>query len=546
MKASHILLLTLAGAALSFGQDPNGAQPNPDGSLRAAQAQAFSQQPLSFDCEVDGVVVNAATGEPVPRARLSVSAQGSGPGGVSDSSGKWRFTGAPCGGVQLVVSRPGFLPYVYGQRPGRPPARLILFRDMPTHDLRLELPPAAVVTGHILDDAGDPVVNVTVSVMAARVVDGKFSFQPAAGVNSNDIGEFRVANLAAGRYIVCAHRNAPAPTLTTVSTVNPTTLADTCYPGPLEGGQSSTMKIDAGRESRVDFTMVPVSAVHVRGTVSGQPAGRGFGITLTRDPGPGYGVNYPGSVRPDGKFDTAGVPPGAYLLVGNLDDGGRRLYARVPVNVGQADVDNLQVPMQPGFSLTAVVRLDSSHDTRPIPQFGAVLRPAETGGGGGQTKWSEDHRSIVFSELVPRDYQLIVNPVAPFYVQSATIGGQDILRTEAALRPGSGQIEIVLRDDGGAIEGDVSDDMGNPISAGVMAIPRAGRPVTGFAATGGYFKLQNLAPGDYTLYAWDDPQEVAWADADWMKPLAAKGVAVTATAGQTAQIKLTRLAVPAP
>ena len=104
----------------------------------------------------------------------------------------------------------------------------------------------------------------------------------------------------------------------------------------------------------------------------------------------------------------------------------------------------------------------------------------------------------------------------------------------------------MLRDDGGAIEGDVSDDMGNPISAGVMAIPRAGRPVTGFAATGGYFKLQNLAPGDYTLYAWDDPQEVAWADADWIKPLAAKGVAVTVTAGQTAQIKLTRLAVPAP
>lgn len=178
MKASHILLLTLAGAALSFGQAQNGAQTNPDGSLRAAQAQAFSQQPLSFDCAVDGLVVNAATGEPVPRARLSISAQGAGVEGASDTSGKWSFTGAPCGGVQLVVSRPGFLPYVYGQRPGRPLARLVLFPDIPMHDLKLELPPEAVVTGHVLDEVGDPVVNVTVSVMAARVVDGKFSLSP--------------------------------------------------------------------------------------------------------------------------------------------------------------------------------------------------------------------------------------------------------------------------------------------------------------------------------------------------------------------------------
>ncbi len=267
--------------------------------------------------------------------------------------------------------------------------------------------------------------------------------------------------------------------------------------------------------------------------------GRAFGITLTRaGGGPGYGINYPASVRPDGKFDIAGVQPGSYVLGGNFSDSGKRWYAGVPVNVGQADVDVLAVQMQEGFSLTAVVRVDSSADTTTaLPQFGVNLRSSEPGVAAGPVKWSEDQRSIVFSDLGSGDYQLIVNPVAPYYVQSATIGGQDILHSEAALSPGSGQLAIVLRDDGGAIEGDVSDDMGNPIAGGIMAIPRTGRPVDGFAATGGYFKLQNLAPGDYTLYAWDDPQEVAWADPDWMRPFTAKGVSVTVTAGQTAQIR---------
>jgi hypothetical protein len=537
MKAAcRIFLLVLAGAALAPGQQLTGG---------AFFLDNGTQGPVSLDCAVDGAVVNAVTGEPVPRARVSVAAGSTGAQAATDNGGKWSLTAAPCGPVQIVVSRQGFLPYVYGQRQGRPLAPLSLFAGQPLHDVKIELSPQAVVIGRVLDDVGDPVVNVSVSVMAARVVDGRFSFQPAASANSNDIGEFRVPNLAKGRYIVCARRNVSG---SQPGIGSPPALADSCYPGPLEGGVSSTMEIPAGRDTRVDFNLLPAATVHVRGTVSGQPSGRGFGISLMRDAdGPGYGRNYPAAVRPDGKFDIAGVPPGAYTLIGNFLDGPKRLFAHVPVNVGQADLDDLAVQMEEGFTLTATVRVDSSADPPPaVPQFGVNLRPAEPGSAGGPVKWSDDHRTIQFLDLAPGDYQLVLNPVAPLYVKGATIAGQDILRSEAMLNAGSGQIEIVLRDDGGAIEGDVSDDMGNPAGAGIMAIPRAGRPVNAFAFASGYFKLQNLAPGDYTLYAWDNPQEVAWADADWMRTYGAKGVAVTVSPGQTAPIKLTRIAVPAP
>jgi hypothetical protein len=60
----------------------------------------------------------------------------------------------------------------------------------------------------------------------------------------------------------------------------------------------------------------------------------------------------------------------------------------------------------------------------------------------------------------------------------------------------------------------------------------------------GHFRLQNLAPADYTIYAWDDPNAVEYADQDWMRRYAGGGIAVTVTAGQKQQIKLTEQLVP--
>ncbi len=503
--------------------------------IHAGAAAGFAQQSAP-NCAMEGAVVNALTGEVVPRARLTVTTGGAAVETTGDNGGRWSFPAVPCGTVQLVVSRPGFLPYVHGQRPGHVVTPMMLFAGMPLHDVKVELVPQAVVTGRVLDDQGDPVVNATVSVLSSRVTDGRFVFQQAAGVNTNDIGEFRLANLAKGRYIICARRNPSSSSAREA-------LADSCWPGPVEGGMSSSTEIAAGRDLRVDFNLIRVAAVHVRGTVSGQPAGRGFSISLMRRlDASGYGGNYPGTVRPDGAFDIAGVPPGDYVLTGSLFENTRRLFARMPVNVGQSDVNDVAVHMEEGFALTARVRIESAADPAPaVPQFTVSLRPAEQGLAGGQVKWAEDHRTIAFAELTPGEYQLTATAPAPFYVKAATIGGQDILRGAAALSAGGGEIDIVLRDDGGRIEGDVSDAQGNPLNGAIMAVPRAGRPVIGSTMTGGYFKLQNLEPGDYTVYAWDDAQAVAWADAEWMRPYATQGAAVTVTAGQNTQTKLKRI-----
>jgi hypothetical protein len=318
--------------------------------------------------------------------------------------------------------------------------------------------------------------------------------------------------------------------------------ADSCYPGPVDGGVASAMDLPAGREAKVDFTLAQVPAVHVRGSISGLPAGRGIGVNLVNRGVEFFGIPT-GSVR-DGKFDFR-VPPGSYMLTADYFEAGKRLAARVPIDAGASDVDNVAVHLDAGFTVTGAVRIESQSQQTAAPrQFGISLRPSEPLTGAGQLKWGADGASFAFNDVLPGGYRLTVFPPPPYYVRSATLAGQDVLNTDVQISQAAGPIEIVLRDDGGSIEGDVVDAAGQPAAAGILLMRDTIRVASQMSQPNGHFKLQNLPPGDYTIYAWDDPNEVEYADPEWMRRYGGSGVAVTVTAGQNAQIKLTEQLVP--
>ncbi len=521
MKSIPLILIAVVLAPAQITRQTNGVvvtQPPP---------------PTIFDCSADGTVANSVTGEPIARAHVNVVPGGSaGYSTITDSSGKWTLSNMGCAAGVLQITRPGFLANPQAFR------RVPLVSGSPVHDLKTELIPQSVAFGKVLDDQGDPLMGAQVTALASHVADGRPRFQQTGMGITNDLGEYRIANLSRGKYILCVHLNQ-----TPLQTASPTIAADTCYPGPLEGGAASTMDLPAGREAKVDFSLTEVPAVHVRGTVTGLPEGRGSGINLVKrgvDLGGNYG-NVPGTVR-DGKFDFR-VAPGSYMLSADYFDAGKRLTARVPIDAGGADVDNVVVHLDSGFTVTGVVRAESQSGRTAPPQFGVNLRPTEPASNTGQMKWEPDHTSFAVSEMVPGSFRLDANPPAPFYVKSATLAGQDILNNEVSISQSAGPIEILLRDDGGSVEGDVVDANGQPVSAGIMLLRGAIR-VANLSEATGHFKIQNVAPGDYTIYAWDDPNEVEYADPDWMRRNGGGGIAVTVAAAQNQQIKLTLQLVP--
>ena len=264
-----------------------------------------------------------------------------------------------------------------------------------------------------------------------------------------------------------------------------------------------------------------------------------MGISLTRRGGASSGGALPGTVR-DGKFDFV-APPGAYILVADYFEAGKHLSARIPVDVGTSDVDNVAVHLDSTFTVAGSVRIESqSGGAGKTNQFAINLRASEALNSGGQLRWDPTNASsFTFADLLPGNYRLDLSAPPPYYVKSAAIAGQDLLGGEFSLSAGAGPIAIVLRDDGGSIEGDVANAGGQPVSGSVMVL-RNGRATV--IQSSGHFKLQNLAPGDYTVYAWADSSTVEYANPEWMRRFS--GTSVTVIASQNSQIKLTQQTVP--
>jgi hypothetical protein len=172
-----------------------------------------------------------------------------------------------------------------------------------------------------------------------------------------------------------------------------------------------------------------------------------------------------------------------------------------------------------------------------------MLRPEESVNSTSQMKWDSDHRSFTLNEMVAGNYRLQVFPPASFYVKSATLGGQDILNSDVTIAPGAGPIVVTLRDDGGSIEGDVVDSSGQPAVAGVMLV-QGTRATTVNVPPSGHFKIPNVGPGDYMIYAWDDPTQVQYSVPEWMRRYAGGGLPVSVSSGQNSQVKLTRQQAP--
>jgi hypothetical protein len=532
--------------AVLLAQTPvvkQAATPLAAGSQVSGQLSASPpspQPPARTDCAADGSVVNSITREPVVRARVIFNGGGTSYTTTTDGSGRWAMTNVACGAGQLTVSRPGFLTYNGAPRGGGIFRGFSLSPGSPAHDLAIELTPQAVAWGKVQDSDGDPIQNAQVALLALRIVDGKPRFQQSGQSMTNDLGEYRISSIAQGKYVVCVHQQ---QTSNVVQLSTQTIPVDSCYPGPLEAGAASAMQLPAGRDNKVDFTVNQVVPVHVRGTISGMPEGRGVGINLIRrNINSDFGGNLPGAVRGN-TFDFR-VPPGSYMVTADYYEAGKRLVARVPIDVGSADLDNVAVHLDSGIALGGIVHVASqSQPPAALPPFGITLRPAEPVNNTTGVKWSADHTTFNLNDVIPGTYRLDVFPPGPYYVKSVTLGGQDMLGPEATIGPGSGPIEITLAADGGTIEGDVVDSAGQPSVATVMLV-RGPRATSVTVPPTGHFRMPDLGPGDYMIYAWDDGTQVQYGVPEWMRRYAGGGLPVSVSAGQTSQIKLTRQQAP--
>jgi len=165
-----------------------------------------------------GQVVEAATGAPVPEAIVSLTLPKylqdlpTTPKGrvMADSEGRYFFSDLPAGDYYLRASKKGYAGGIYGQRRASGETQLFTLGEAERRtDARLMLWKYAAIGGTVVDEVGEPVVDVAVYALsrdfiAGRPRFGKMITQPWAAptTTTDDRGMFRISQLPPGSYVI--------------------------------------------------------------------------------------------------------------------------------------------------------------------------------------------------------------------------------------------------------------------------------------------------------------------------------------------------------
>jgi len=487
--------------------------------------------------EVSGRVVDAQTGEPIGRARVTLRVnQGNQPSEVpvlTDPDGSFRFTNVPEGNwSQLQIEKAGYLPASQGLAipAGDAKAAPVIFR----------LTAQAALEGTVVDDRGLPVPNAIVQLMRQTVNNGRRQSMAAYGAGTDETGYFRAFRLAAGRYYIAfsAHpRGARAKTLAYPLLYYPNTT-------DIAGAQAFDLR--PGQEQKIEMHLPePMPAREIRGeAVTSSPwvnmqlhqAGSFSAV-------PPYLYNW----DPKSKtFKISGIVAGVYDIEAFGQGNNQQVRASTTITVGNSDVTGLRLELA-GTTLKATVRLEGSDtNTRPLSSFRIQSDRYSSGSSvDADGTWHVDNAAA-------GTYRVALQPNGSLCARSIRQGDRDVLANGLAIPEVSAPepLEIVMTSHCGAIEGTVSlPDSNQPAPVAVALLRPAGAELametqTFTAVAPGapsHFAMRGITPGDYVLYAWPAEAQIEYANPEFMKQFTSYGQAVTVTEDGRVTVTIDRL-----
>jgi Carboxypeptidase regulatory-like domain len=544
-------------------------------SLQSPTASA-AQTSTPTRAVVTGIVTKDPGSEPVKKALIELIAESQSDGGnytaLTGADGGFRIENILPGRYRLFVERTGYQE-VDKHRKRSDGRVLTLGAGQELKDLVIRLQAAAVVEGRVTDEDGDPMAEAQVALLRQTFVAGRSHWEQVGAERTNDLGDYRIAGLAAGNYFISVTPppdfrsliettgNAPAPRNGNGAAGSekpaPAAYQTTYYPGTRDRGQAEPIQLHAGDDFPANFALTKSPTLTIRGSVMNLPPGTTAAIMLqSKD----FSLVLNGAdMHRDGSFEIRDVSPGAYTIFATVDSAAAPMLARQSVQITSANVDGLQLAPQAGGSIRGRLRMEAGSVSRPdASQMFLLLRSSDgdddalggvTIGDGSPTlahvnadgsfEWKNVSAGRYYVQLSD------ASDMPDWFLKSVAAGGREAADSGFSVSGGTTNVDVLASANGARADGVATNQKDEPVAdAVVVAVPEArfrthpDRYRKAATDQSGRFTLRGLPPGDYTIFAWESIDGDAYYDPQFLATYEGRGRALHVSEGDRASLQL--------
>jgi hypothetical protein len=500
-----------------------------------AQAANASQAGNPRDgYRIAGTVVSKSDGHPLARALVVVRSMKDAQNFhslVTAEDGKFEFNGLPAGKYSLNGAKRGFITSAYDQHE-RFSSAIVTGADLETETLLLRLAPAAVISGKILDESGEPVRRASVTLYYDDHSSGVDQIHQIRGASTDDQGAYEMLSLTPGTYFLAASAKPwyavhpqsypsgskgkrQSEVVENFDRSLDVAYPLTYYPDVVDADSATPIPIRGGEHLQVDIHLNPVRSLHLLFRV---PTNGNIGFNIpqleqsTFD-GSTFLQNDGVHIVSQGLVEITGVPAGRYNV--RLNGQG----AAVQMSGVDLVKDGEEIDTSSGEPLSSVKVSAQVLGEASLPERLSIgLRSAHRALVG--VKVFDAKGDAELQQIPSGRYEVLLwGPPKPYSIAHMSAEGATVSGRTLTLPPGaSASVSLTIVAGSSNVEGTAKRE-GKPFAGAMVVLvpknPEMNRDLfrRDQSDLDGTFSLRDVIPGTYTVLAIEN----GW-DLDWSQP----------------------------
>lgn len=538
----------------------------------------FAQQPDLLEVKkgvIEGSVVHSQSGDPLQSADVTLMWQdpppvlvyGGGPKPpethwrtTTDERGKYEFRDLEPGRYSVSAGKSG-----YGTREGTPfGARILLSVGDIATGVKLELTPQQVISGRVVDEAGQPVPHAGMVVLREQYISGRKQLYPIQGGagQTNERGEFRFAGVWTGPVVLqfMPWRLWRATPTGVTDTAPEMAYVTTYFPGTFDVSQAARIEVSSASEHNgLEARLLKARASRIKGRVldhTGQPAKNGTVALMAANPAWMSVFTAHVTKAPDGSFEFEHVHPGSYLLIVQLDQQG--MVHRESITLGSRKIHNLDVRLPAPVQIEGEILIKGDVKVDPKNVLVSLIVSEEgVGNVPPPRRITTDGARFVFENVLPGKYRIVASqlntppPSESVYVEPIQYGDQEVTDAPVEITNRPSRVRVTINSGAGSATGTVVKNS-SPAKRAMVLLLSADEfrrldqrwPKTAWTDENARFTIENIPPGDYLAFAFEEMEDGFWRDRERFRKFASAARKVSI--GRNGSIRLNLDVTPLP